>query len=89
MSEVAGESTSVVELETDSAVVVPDDANSAPPAVFADDFAKTLENSPEWQDMEKNLKETLEQFSVGQTKDVVDVPLIKGTVTSFTNVIYD
>ena len=42
------------------------------------DFQKTLENSPEWQDMEKSLKEALAKFDKNETKEVVDVPLIKG-----------
>ena len=37
-----------------------------------------MENSPEWQDMEKSLKEALAKFDKNETKEVVDVPLIKG-----------
>ena len=74
------------EVETDSAVMAEPEPESeqviAPPEMFADELQKTLENSPEWQEMEKSLKETLEQFNVSQTKEVVDVPLIKGTIRS-------
>ena len=55
--------------------------NKAPPNMMADDFTKTLENSPEWQDMEKSLNEALAKFDTKEvSKEVVDVPLIKGTV---------
>lgn len=49
----------------------------APPMMMAEDFQKTLENSPEWQDMEKSLKEALAKFDKNETKEVVDLPLIK------------
>jgi len=68
------------EVETESAVMAeiePGPGPMGPPEAFAAELEKTLENSPEWQEMEKSLKSTLEQFSVGQTKEVVDIPLIK------------
>ena len=45
--------------------------------MMADDFEKTLENSPEWQNMYKSLEEALAKFDTNETKEVVDVPLIK------------
>ena len=53
-------------------------AEMAPPEMMADDFVKTLENSPEWIEMNKSLEQTLAQFNQVETKDVVDIPLIKG-----------
>jgi hypothetical protein len=82
ISEVA-ENTEVAqnaEMETEVETPPPADGPISPPDMFADDFQKTLENSPEWQEMERSLKATLAQFKDEQTKDVVDVPLIKGTV---------
>ena len=67
-----------VEPEVESSTVMTEGtAPMAPPEAFASELEKTLEESPEWQEMEKSLKSTLEQFSVGQAKEVVDIPLIK------------
>jgi len=49
----------------------------APPMMFADDFQKELEQSPEWQEMEKSLKATLAQFNADPTPEAADIPLIK------------
>ena len=57
----------------------------APPEMMADDFVKTLENSPEWIEMNKSLEQTLAQFNQVETKDVVDIPLIKGLIKGFLN----
>ena len=51
------------------------------PSMMADDFEKTLENSPEWQNMYKSLEEALAKFDTNETKEVVDVPLIKSKLT--------
>jgi hypothetical protein len=54
------------------------DLSQGLPSMMADDFQRTLENSPEWQDMEKSLKEALSKFDKNDDKkEVVDVPLIK------------
>ena len=85
-----GESPAVTETPSESVQtteIAPDESpasESAPtepaqsaPELFADDFQKTLENSPEWQEMEKSLKATLQQFNITEKKEVVDIPLIK------------
>ena len=65
--------------QLDSAVPAPpqDIPIEAIPSMMADDFEKTLENSPEWQNMYKSLEEALAKFDTNETKEVVDVPLIK------------
>lgn len=65
--------------QLDSAVPPPpqDIPIEAIPSMMADDFEKTLENSPEWQNMYKSLEEALAKFDTNETKEVVDVPLIK------------
>ncbi|CAG5114392.1 Oidioi.mRNA.OKI2018_I69.chrUn_10.g17259.t2.cds [Oikopleura dioica] len=50
---------------------------TSPPMMFADDFQKELESSPEWQEMEKSLKATLAQFNADPTPEAADIPLIK------------
>ena len=39
-------------------------AETSPPMMFADDFQKELESSPEWQEMEKSLKVILELLMI-------------------------
>ena len=56
---------------------VPEIPIEAIPSMMADDFEKTLENSPEWQNMYKSLEDALAKFDKNETKEVVDVPLIK------------
>ena len=52
MSSAVSETTT--EPMTDSGLGI--NPEKAPPMMFADDFQKELEQSPEWQEMEKSLK---------------------------------